>query len=308
MTAPSVPAGLAAQLRGRRARGGPDGAAWLRALPALAQHRLAAWELVPDGAPLTGTSSLVLPVRTSAGEAAALKLAWPHPENAHEHLALRLWAGRGAVRLLRAEPAERALLLERARPQDLGTLPVLQACRVLGELVRTLSLPPRPPFPRLSDTARQWRRELEEAAWLDGRFPRRFRLQAVSALQRFLREDLDLVLVHQDLHYGNVLAADRAPWLAIDPQPVLGTPEFAMAPALWNRVEEAGHGGALAAALTDRIEAMALAADADEDRARAWALVRFTMHAKREAEEPTGTPHHDVSRLVQLCKAVQRGA
>ena len=72
------------------------------------------------------------------------------------------------------EPAERALLLERARPQDLGTQPVLQACHVLGRLIGTLARPPRPPFPRLSDTARRWRAELADAAWLDGSFPRRF--------------------------------------------------------------------------------------------------------------------------------------
>ena len=44
-------------------------------------------------------------LQARAGEAAALKLTWPHAEARHEHLALRLWDGHGAVRLLAADPA-----------------------------------------------------------------------------------------------------------------------------------------------------------------------------------------------------------
>jgi streptomycin 6-kinase len=47
------------------------------------------------------------------------------------------------------------------------------------------------------------------------------------------------VLLHADLHYENVLAADREPWLAIDPKPMLGVAEYQVAPALWNRWPEA---------------------------------------------------------------------
>ena len=45
-------------------------------------------------------------------------------------------------------------------------------------------------------------------------------------------------LIHADLHYENVMAADREPWLAIDPKPVSGDPHYELAPMLWNRVEE----------------------------------------------------------------------
>ena len=38
------------------------------------------------------------------------------------------------------------------------------------------------------------------------------------------------VLLHQDLHSDNVLAAQREPWLAIDPKPLAGEVEFAVAP------------------------------------------------------------------------------
>ena len=279
------------------------GDAWADRARATARRYLAAWELAPDGDEEVdveaGDGALVRPVTTPAGEAAALRVSRPRPGTEHEHLALRLWAGRGAVRLLRAEPADRVLLLERTRAEDLHSVPVLEACRVLGELVGALARPPRPPFPPLSGLARGWLAELEGAAELDARFPRRFRLQAVAALRRLLRDDLDAALLPADLHYGAVHAADRAPWLAVQAEPVLAVPEFALVPALRHRTAEAGRGGALAAALEDRLEALALAADADADRLRAWALVRFALAAHRGP---------DASGLVQLCKAVQRGA
>ena len=40
----------------------------------------------------------------------------------------------------------------------------------------------------------------------------------------------ELVLVHQDLHGENVLAAEREPWLVIDPKPLAAEREFAVAP------------------------------------------------------------------------------
>lgn len=270
---------------------------------------LSAWELRPDGPGRNDDGALAVPVRTPGGERAVLRIS--RPGNEHEHLALRLWGGRGAVRLLRAEPADRAVLVERAGDRDLHGLPVLESCRVLGELVRTLARPPRPPFPRLSEAARRWRTELEQGTDLDARFPRRFRLQAVQSLERMLRDELDAVLVHRDLHRGSVRAAPRGPWLATGADPVLGTPEFALVPALWHPGEETGHGGALAAALADRVEALALAADADAGRIRAWAVVRWTQAAQRAGRghgEHPGAAEARTTRLVQLCKAVQKGA
>ena len=92
-------------LRGRPAEGFQTGDAWLDRLPGLVRTSLQRWELTPDGPARHGVCALVLPVRRGGGEAAVLKVAWPHPEARHEHLALQLWGGHGAVRLLAADPA-----------------------------------------------------------------------------------------------------------------------------------------------------------------------------------------------------------
>src|SRR3954471_14478903 len=88
-------------------------AGWVDTLPATAQGLLEEWQLALDGPPQHGFCSLVLPVRTSGGGPAMLKVGFPEEESEHEHLALRRWAGRGAVQLLRADPHRWAMLLER---------------------------------------------------------------------------------------------------------------------------------------------------------------------------------------------------
>ena len=85
-------------------------------------------------------------------------------------------------------------------------------------------------------------------------------------------------MIHADLHYENVLAGDREPWLAIDPKPLSGDPHYEVAPMLWNRCDELAAATArtgCAAASTPLVDAAGL----DEDRARAWVVVRRMLNA-----------------------------
>ena len=77
-------------------------------------------------------------------------------------------------------------------------------------------------------------------------------------------------LVHGDLHYDNILAGSRRPWLAIDPKPVIGNPERSVAELMWDRIDDATQPHeihALFAALTR-------AGTLHPDRARAWTIVQ----------------------------------
>ena len=87
-------------------------------LASVTQSQLEQWKLRRDGEPIQGSGSMVLPVRTSDGGPAVLKINSPDAESEHEHLALRRWGGDGAVRLLSADPRRRALLLERLHAAD----------------------------------------------------------------------------------------------------------------------------------------------------------------------------------------------
>ncbi len=287
---------------------GPDWTRWLDRLPRLVADLVTAWELRVDGSATHGENAVVVPVRTAAGEAAALKVSWPHDEAAHEHLVLRAWDGGGAVRLLRADPRRWALLLERAEPgHDLHELDVLDACEVVGALYARLHRAPLPQLMRLSAHAARWAVELET---LRGSplAPRRFVDQAVG-LARDLASDpaTDRALIHTDLHYANVLAGAREPWLAIDPKPLAGDPAYEVAPLLWNRWEEAVATHDLRGALLDRLYAVVDAAGLDEDRVRDWVTVRMMVQVLDGVTE--GWAQRDPGRIsaaTTIVKAVQR--
>ncbi|MGB3441870.1 MAG: aminoglycoside phosphotransferase family protein [Actinophytocola sp.] len=242
---------------------GEEGAEWLAGLPALTESCLARWGLTVDG-PLThGVCALVVPVRR-AGEPAVLKVTWPHDEARHEALALSLWDGDGAVRLLAADDDAWALLLERLDPgTTLRHAPIEEALTVVTGMIKRLDRPAPPGVRHMRDTAARWVRELPEEN--DGTVPRELVDQAV-AYCRELGPAAGNRLVNEDLHYDNVLRGDREPWLVIDPKPIAGDPEFGLIPLLWNRFDDVMAAGGLAA-ITE-------AAGMDLSLARRWTFVR----------------------------------
>lgn len=291
---------------GRRYSGTAAGRGWLASLPGLVQRCLDQWnqrlDYAPGCVPWHGHGAIVLPVRGrdddgGAPETAVLKIAYPHEEAAAERHALRLWAGGGAVRLLAADADAGALLLERLdAARSLQDVPVEAAVPVWGALVRRLSLPPdgRPEwqaFGGIAARAEQWSDELPENWERLGRpFPRWLLEAALEVCQTRgavgRRSSRDL-LVHTDLHFLNVLArpgtaVDGPPspdgYAAIDPQPMIGEPEFAVAPLLWNRLadlpaNDAGGG------LLRRCHGFSTAAGLDPEVARQWGIAREVENA-----------------------------
>jgi streptomycin 6-kinase len=281
---------------------------WLEALPKLIRTVLADWTLAVDGSVRSGQVAVAVPVRTAAGEPAVLKLGWPHPEAEHEHLALRAWAGAGAVRLLQADPRRSVLLLERAEAdRDLNSLPVVEACEEVASLYAQLHRPAIPQLRRLDSLAATWAEELSGLRD-DRRVPPRYLEQAVGLARDFAVDaESSGTLLHTDLHYDNVLASARQPWLAIDPKPLSGDPAYEVAPLLWNRWGEAVASGNIRNALLDRMYAVVDAAGLDEDRVRAWITVRELVNVMWSlADGPTPEQGDWVTTAITIVKAVQR--
>lgn len=255
----------------------PSGPTWLRTLPALVTECLRRWELGVDGPTRFGQCAVVLPVLRADGSPAALKVGWPHEEATHEHLALRAWGGAGAVRLLAADPSRWALLLERLDPDcDLDVIDIDGSCREIGLLIRRLDRPALPALDRLSAYLRRLAADLEVETARDpakggqGGLPRRLveRGRAIAA-DLASRPDIDARLVHTDLHGQNVLSRPATRELvAIDPKPMAGLPEFAVAPALWNRWPEVVGSGDPRAHLNRRVDTLCEHAGLDPDVAR----------------------------------------
>jgi streptomycin 6-kinase len=85
-------------------------------------------------------------------------------------------------------------------------------------------------------------------------------------------------LLHWDLHYYNVMAAKRQPWLAIDPKPLAGDPAFELMPAVWNRWDDLVATGDLSQAIRDRFDLMLDVTGIDRDRALAWTAGRILQN------------------------------
>jgi len=242
---------------------------WAEQAPATLNAVAADWEL-EVGDPFPGASaSLTVPAILRDGTDAVLKVAFPHRESEQEADALFAWDGNGAVRLLAVDRDRFALLLERCRPGlPLAVLEPEEALDVLVDLLPRLWLPAGEPFRPLADEAAWWASYLEER-WeaLDRPFERSLLDLAAAALRDLSPTQGDAVLLHQDLHGGNVLSAEREPWLVIDPKPLAGEREFAAAPIV--RSSELGHSRRAARYRLDRVTGdLGL----DRERARLWTI------------------------------------
>jgi streptomycin 6-kinase len=290
---------------------GPDWARWVDRLPRRLATLLEEWELTPDGWSMHGYCSIVVPVQTSDGEPVVLKVTFDvDEESEHEHLALQRWGGRGAVRLLRADPHRRAMLLERLHHEDLTVLPDLDACEVVAGLYPQLHLPALPQLRTVTSYVERWAAALDTMP-RSAPIPRRMVEQALSLARDLVADPASTgVIVHGDLHYLNVLAADREPWLVIDPKPMSGDPHFEVAPMLWNRMEELGT--AMRAGVRRRFHTLVDAAGLDEARARDWVIVRMVLNAHwavedaQRAERDLSSDEQDwITSCIAIVKAVQ---
>ncbi|MCM3809008.1 aminoglycoside phosphotransferase family protein [Streptomyces sp. DR7-3] len=262
--------------------------AWLAALPRLAADFLDRWDLRPAGPAAHGMASLVLPVTGADGTPAALKLQQVKEETEGVPLGLRTWNGDGVVLLLDHDPDTGTMLLERldaSRP--LSSLPDdTAALGVLADLLARLTSVPAPDgLRRLSDIAAAMLERTPDAVpALRDPAERRLVRVCASAVAELLDEPGDRLL-HWDLHYDNILAGEREPWLAIDPEPLTGDPGFELLPALDNRWDEVLAAGDPTRAVLRRFDLLTEALGLDRRRATGWTLGRVLENALWDIED-----------------------
>ena len=105
----------------------------------------------------------------------------------------------------------------------------------MAGLYRRIHVPALPQLRTLTSYVERWAADLD-ALPRDAPIPRRMREQCVSLARDLVADPASVgVIIHGDLHYQNVLAGDREPWLVIDPKPMSGDPHYEPAPMLWNR-------------------------------------------------------------------------
>ncbi|TVL89499.1 aminoglycoside phosphotransferase family protein [Streptomyces sp. SAJ15] len=266
----------------------PQARAWVAALPRLAADLLERWELRLDGPTAYGMASLVLPVLRADGTPAVLKLQQLREETAGAAVGLRAWRGEGMVRLLDHDEASGAQLLERLDgSRSLSSVADDEAAmRILAALMARLTSVPAPDgLRRLSDIAAAMLDEVPRAVpALRDPAERRLVRTCASAVAELIGESGDRLL-HWDLHYDNVLAGEREPWLAIDPEPLAGDPGFELLPALDNRWDEVTATGDVERAVHRRFDLLTEAVGLDRQRATGWTLGRVLQNALWDVED-----------------------
>lgn len=256
--------------------------AWLAALPRLVAECAERWGLELEE-PVDTPHSLVVP----AGDT-VLKLNAPsHVEADHEADALARWDGEGAVRLLARDDERRALLVERCRPGTRLWEADVDETEVVAELLARLQLDVSDahPFVLLVDEAGRWAEEVPRW-YAEGGAPFERRLLEAAVDVYRSAEPSATFLANQDLHAGNVLAAEREPWLVIDPKPLVGERELEASGLLRN-----------AESVSRWLDVLA-ELGLDRERARGWAVAHNLAWAWDERRGWLATHVETVRRIL----------
>lgn len=270
---------------------GERGAEWLRDLPALLDDLAARWSL-RVGEPFAALSyNYVAPAVRADSTQAVLKVGVPHKELFSELEALRLYDGHGMARLLEADRERGALLEERLRP---GT-PLLtladdeEATRVAAQVMRDLWRPVPPEEARHFPTTRDWAagfgRLRARFGGGTGPLPAPLVERAEAVFAELHASMAAPVLLHGDLHHENILRAERAPWLAIDPKGLIGEPAYEPGALLRNPLPALIERPDALAAERRRITILAEMLELDAARITAWAFARTVLSAWWSVED-----------------------
>lgn len=216
---------------------GDSGQLWLSSLPELIAGLAARWNLEVGEPAAEPSYALVVNARQGDRET-VLKLGVPNRELNGEIAALRLFEGRGAVRLFDSDSSVGALLLERLIPgsplwklDDEVTAPIVAS--VMKRLWRRP--PPGHAFVSIDDWALGFERLRTRFGGNTGPLPAAGVERAESTISN--RDRRNDVVLHGDLHHGNVLSAGRR-WLAIDPKGVVGPRELEAGAYLRNPIKD----------------------------------------------------------------------
>jgi streptomycin 6-kinase len=283
--ADGVPPALAQRVRSVF---GEQGEEWLAGLPQRVAGLAARWRLAVQP-PFPGLSyNYVAPAVTADGQPAVLKVGVPNRELETEITALQHYGGRGAVRLLVADAAAGALLLERLQP---GTMLVAEpddekATQVAAEVMASLwqSLPDRHSFPTVAGWARGLVALRATFGGGAGPFPARLVALAEGLAAELLASEEEPVLLHGDLHHTNILRAERAPWLAIDPKGIAGERGFEIYAWLHNPLPP-DYPGDLRMLLPRRLAIFAEQLGLDRRRLAGWGLLGLVLSSWWSYEE-----------------------
>jgi streptomycin 6-kinase len=275
--------------------------AWCARVPALAEELANAWSLTLGGPLPAGASSVVLGCRLPDGTPAVLKLSPDRQFLAEQASMLRWLAPSGRVPTVFAAHPE-GLLMEAIQPgtaaDDLPHPPTRQWADLLTAL-HSIDPPPNPPRDlraRCEEFFDRIGRRLTDPR-IGARIPPTTWNRALHRCRHLLNTQPTHVLLHGDLHLGNVLHAgpDRV-LVAVDPKVCLGDPCFdAVDYLLAAAGNPTDHN-----AVTTRCQALADTHGLDPDRLHAWCRAIAPITAISLIPTPDSEPA--ITELLALAR------
>jgi streptomycin 6-kinase len=263
---------------------GAAGTAWLHQLPVLVDELCQRWALAL-GPTFPLSYHYVAAVTRVDGSPAVLKLGVPHPELNCAIAALHHDAGRGCARLLAADAAAGAQLIEWLNPGTPLAALVASDDRRATQVAAAVMVrcwhapPPEHHFPSVADWLAGLGRLRTYVGGTSGPLPAHLVAEAETLAAELLASQATPVLLHGDLHHGNILAAMRQPWLAIDPKGVIGEPAYEVGALLRNPLPDLLRLPHPERIMADRIAILSEHLELDRVRLRNWGLVQAVLSA-----------------------------
>jgi streptomycin 6-kinase len=275
---------------------GEAGQEWLDRLPSLISDLARRWSIriLPPFEPLS--YNYVAPAVRADGTEVVLKVGVINRELLTEIEALHLYDGRSSVQLLETDPSQGAFLLERLVPgTQLATLVATddeQATSIAAHIMRRLwrPLPAEHPFPSVARWTAGIKRLREHFGGGTGPFPKQLVEMAESLFAQLIPSMDDPVLLHADLHHFNILAAEREPWLALDPKGVAGEPAYEAGALLRNPWPAIVSMPYVDRILARRADQLAAELGFDRERILGWATAQAVLAGWWSYEDQAHSP------------------
>jgi streptomycin 6-kinase len=301
------------ELGGGFIEGTPTGLAtgvdnWLARLSGLTTELVERWEL-ELGRPFAGASLGYTVAAARAGaDPVVLRITYPDGWFPEEVAALVHWDGEGAVELIDHDPRG-AMLLERAVPRTAlsGDRDEDAAMMLAAGVMERLWIAGPSHITRVVDEVGGWAatfRDRNDA--LGTPVPRDLADEAVTSMEELIASPREELLLHGDLHLGNVLSAEREPWLAIGPKPLVGDREFDVTALIRDGAEGLAGDARARTRLQRRFDALTERLSCDRERSRAWSIAVTTDHALSCCEEglrDIGAGHLALAELLRGLRA-----
>lgn len=292
--------------------------AWLRGLPDLIVQLERRWSLtVEPHFPGLNYNYVAPALRAGPGvrpTPCVLKLSRRVDEAANEIAALRHWHGRGAARLLEADPKLGALLIDRVQPgtmlMEVAETNDDAATLITADLLRQLWTSARPDDLRGLRPLGSWcaafdrnREALSRGA--DG-FPAALFRRADALRAELLASAPRPTALHGDMHQFNVLQGHGGRWVAIDPKGLAGDRCFDVCQFM-RHPRDRPH----PELNRRRLDIFCAELGLDRQRTDAWRFVHAMLDACWDFEGPAvregaGALSHDPNRPERIARGADR--